>query len=115
MKRTSNFKTAAKAFVVSLGLILLLSSLALAEDYSFKVNNNSGSLITRVLVSQDGKEWGNFDIGAGIKDGATVELVWDESTNNEECEQFFKAVFKDGSESEPVKFNFCEEDLVLEF
>jgi hypothetical protein len=44
-----------------------------------------------------------------------VELVWNESTDTENCEQTFKAVFADGEESEPVEFDFCEKGLVLEF
>ena len=47
--------------------------------------------------------------------GATVDLVWDSATDGENCEQFFKAVFEGGDESEPVKFDFCEEDVLLEF
>jgi hypothetical protein len=44
-----------------------------------------------------------------------VELVWDKSTNGESCEQYFKAVFDDGEESEPTTFDFCESGVVLEF
>ena len=58
---------------------------------------------------------GFFDIGSGIKAGDTVELVWDKSTDNQDCDQYFKVQFADADWSEPVKFNFCEKDLVLEF
>ena len=96
---------------------LLLASLAAnaAEEYSFKVHNNTKHAIKKIMVSEDGSEYGNFDIGKGIKAGATVELVWDESTNGESCHQYFKAVFDNGEESEAQKFDFCEADLVLEF
>ena len=83
--------------------------------HRFKVHNNTKQDIKKIMVSQDGKKWGYFDIGDGIKAGATEELVWDKSTDNENCEQWFKAVFTDGEESEPVKFDFCEKGLVLEF
>ncbi len=86
-----------------------------AEEYSFTVHNSTKSLIKEILVSEDKKEWGEFDIGKGIKAGETVTLVWDASTNNENCDQYVKAVFDDGSESEPSKFDFCEKGLALEF
>ncbi len=85
------------------------------ESYSFKVHNNTGTTIKQILVSEDGSSFGYFDIGNGIAPGSTVELVWDQSTNGESCHQYFKAVFSDGSESQAVKFDFCESGLVLEF
>jgi len=77
--------------------------------HRFKVHNNTKQDIKKIMVSQDGKKWGYFDIGDGIKAGATEELVWDKSTDNENCEQYFKAVFTGGEESEPVKFEFLRE------
>lgn len=95
--------------------MLFMSVGAFADDYSFEVHNNSDQAIKKILVSEDGKKYGFFNIGAGIKAGQTVELVWDSSTNGESCEQYFKAVFADGSESEATQFDFCEEGLTLEF
>ncbi len=86
-----------------------------AEEYSFKIHNTTDTLIKKILVSENGTEWGEFDIGSGIAAGATETLVWDDSTSGENCNQLFKAVFSDGSESEPVLFDFCEEGLELEF
>jgi hypothetical protein len=89
---------------------------ALEDDqYSFKVKNTTKGLITKLLASEDGEKYGHFDIGSGIKPGETMTLVWDKSTNGSSCDQWFKAVWEDGSEGKPVKFNFCEEDLELEF
>ena len=85
------------------------------DEYSFKVKNTTEGLITKILVSEDGEKYGFFDIGAGIKPGESMTLVWDKSTNGSSCHQWFKAVWEDGSEGKPVKFNFCEKDLVLEF
>ncbi len=85
------------------------------SSHSFKVHNTTKNTITKLLASEDGEKYGNFDIGKGIKPGQTVTLVWDKSTDGEECEQYFKAVLDDGEESEPVKFDFCEDDLTLEF
>ena len=98
-------------------LIPVVTQVALAEDdeYSFKVKNTTDEKITKILVSEDGEEYGFFDIGKGIKPGETITLVWDKSTNGSSCSQWFKAVWEDGEEGKPVKFNFCEEDLELEF
>jgi len=84
-------------------------------DYKFKVHNNTKSKIVKILASEDGKSYGNFDVGDGIAAGETDTLVWDKSTDEKGCEWFFKAVFDGGEESAPVKFDFCEKDLVLEF
>lgn len=93
-----------------------MGGVALADDeYSFEVTNNTKLTIKKILVSEDGKEYGFFDIGKGIKPGQTIKLVWDSSTNGESCQQWVKAVFSDGEESEPTKFDFCESDLALEF
>jgi hypothetical protein len=89
---------------------------ATAEDeYSFKVHNTTNDKITKLLASEDGKEYGSFDIGKGIKPDETVTLKWDKKTNESGCKWYFKAVFADGEESEAKKFDFCEEDLELEF
>ena len=104
--------------VLAAAFVLMSFTAAFAqsnEEFSFKVTNNTDTTIKKLLVSQDGKKYGYFDIGKGIASGATVTMVWDKSTNNEKCVQYFKAVFADGSESEPVKFDFCEEELELEF
>lgn len=86
-----------------------------AEDYRFTVNNNSDSRIVRIQVSEDGRNWGDFDIGGGIEAGASAELVWAESTNDAGCVWQFAASFADGTTSDPVAFDFCEEGLELEF
>ena len=70
---------------------------------------------SKILVSEDGEKYGFFDIGKGIKPGETMTLVWDKSTNSGSCHQWFKAVWESGEEGKPVKFDFCEKDLELEF
>jgi hypothetical protein len=106
-----------KVLVLAAALVLMSTSFAFANasDYKFKVHNNTKQAIKKLYVSEDGKKWGQFDIGGGIAAGATEELVWDKSTDSEACEQYFKVVFADGEESDPVKFDFCEKGLVLEF
>jgi len=104
--------------VVLLALVVTVfafSAFADDDQYSFKVTNNTDQTIKKILVSEDGEEYGFFNIGAGIAPGKTVELVWDKSTNGESCEQYFKAVFSSGHESEPTQFDFCESEVALEF
>lgn len=100
---------------IALAAVSLVPMSAVAGDYKFEVTNNTSSKITKILVSEDGREYGFFDIGKGIKPGETAELVWDSSTDGEDCKQYFKAVFADGSESQPQIFDFCEEGVSLEF
>ena|SRR6185436_4706975 len=112
------FNKFGKATVFAMALVLLSFTASFAQpttEYKFKVHNNTRQKIKKILVSEDGKKWGFFEIGDGIAAGATEELVWDKSTDNEDCEQYFKAVFADGEESDPIAFDFCEKDLVLEF
>jgi hypothetical protein len=102
--------------VVLLALILATFSFSVfADEYQFKVTNNTNQAIKKILVSEDGEEYGFFNIGAGIAPGKTVTLVWDSSTNGESCEQYFKAVFANGEESEASQFDFCESEVALEF
>ena len=106
-----------KAFSVAVAFALMAAVSLNAADsgYQFKVKNTTKETITKLLASTDDKNYGNFDIGKGIKPGETVTLAWDKKTDNTDCEWFFKAVFEDGEESEAVKFDFCEKDLELEF
>jgi len=113
MKSLNNFRK-----VVLLALALFLTSFTVSyahsqDEYSFKLHNKTRSTIKRLLVSEDGKTFGYFDIGKGIRPGQKSTLVWDKSTNDGECVQYFKAVFDNGEESETVEFDFCEEDLEL--
>jgi hypothetical protein len=103
-----------KRFIIA-AAVVLMSVPVFAEDHSFKVTNNTDTKIVKILVSEDDTEYGFFDIGAGINPGKTVTLVWDSSTNGEDCEQYFKAVFSNKEESEAQKFDFCEDDVTLEF
>jgi hypothetical protein len=101
--------------VVALTAMAVASLNAADGGYSFKVKNTTDTKITKLLASTDEKDYGNFDIGKGIKPGETITLVWDKKTDNSDCEWFFKAVFEDGEESEAESFDFCEKDLELEF
>ena len=103
--------------LLSLAIILIGSSAAKAQnsEFSFKVINRTEVTIKKLLVSVDGKKWGFFDVGAGIASGKSADLVWSKTTDTEPCKQWVKAVYADKSESKPVKFDFCEEDLELEF
>ncbi len=107
-----------KKMLLTAAFVLISSGVGFAQSddgYNFKVFNNTNMVIKQILVSEDGKEFKYFDIGAGIGIGKTVTLVWDESTDDESCIQYFKAVFSNKEISEPVAFDFCEDDLILEF
>jgi hypothetical protein len=108
-KLTGSLVIASSLFIAS------MSAQAAESEYSFKVNNKTKVAITKILVSEDGKTWGAFDIGSGIGAGESATLVWDTSTNNSGCKQSVKAVYADGTEAEPAKFDFCEKGLDLEF
>jgi len=86
-----------------------------SAEYSFEVVNNADSRIVGLEASEDGETWGKFDIGKGIPVGGSTTLVWDQSTDDSGCAWWFKAHYADGAESEPAAFDFCEDDLVLEF
>jgi hypothetical protein len=94
---------------------LATMSSAVHAEYSFKVTNNTEEKIVSLEASTDGETWGEFDVGKGIKAGETTKLVWDASTDDSDCEWFFRATFADDSVSEEVAFDFCEKDLHLEF
>ena len=107
-----------KVGMLAIALMLMSFTLSFAKpqvEYKFKVHNNTKVAIKKIQVSEDGKTWGYFDIGSGIAAGATVELVWDKSTDNGACQWYFKAVWSDGDVSDAAKFDFCEKDLVIEF
>lgn len=115
MKFQNNFR---KAIVLAFAMVLMsfTANYALTRnDYSFKVTNKTRTAIKKILVSEDGKKYGYFDIGSGIGAGKSATLVWDKSTDEGYCEWYFKAVFSDGEESEPVTFDFCEKELELVF
>ena len=112
--------------LLKLGLALVLTAsfisvplrhaAAADEEYSFKVTNTTKDKITKLLASEDGENYGNFELSReGIPPGKTVTLNWDKSTNSKGCKWFLKAVYADGSETEAKKFDFCEADLEIEF
>jgi len=107
----------AASFLCLCALLGFAASRLQAEGggYSFKVHNGTDQAITKLLASEDGETYGNFDIGAGIEAGKTITLVWDKSTDGGKCNWWFKATFADGDDSEAKKFDFCEKDLELEF
>jgi hypothetical protein len=96
------------ATLFAFGLVANVAS-ASAEQWYFYAKNSSSTMMTSLLVSEDGSNWGGFDIGSGIAAGENAKLVWSSSTNGESCSQFIKATFADGSESAPAKFNFCKD------
>jgi hypothetical protein len=99
--------------VCALSLVSFAASRVHAS-YTFKVHNKTENKIVKLLASEDGKTYREFNIGSGIAAGKMVTMEWDKSTDNGNCEWYFKAKLDDGEETEPVEFDFCEKDLVLE-
>jgi hypothetical protein len=117
-KNLMNFQSKfLKTALLSIAFILLSFTAAKAQDseFSFKVTNNTKYTIKKLLVAEAGKKYKYFDIGTGVAPGKTVTLIWSKATDNEDCEQWFKAVYSDGVESEAAMFDFCEEDIHLVF
>jgi hypothetical protein len=76
MKRMS-----VKVLLLALTFTTLTLTSAFAEQYKFKVANNTRVWIKKILVSENGRKYGFFDIGKGIRPGQTMTLVWARSTN----------------------------------
>lgn len=98
--------------LTALALVVCAST---ASAYEFVVSNKTSVKITGIQASEDGKTWGAFDVKGGVAAGADMNLVWSSETDDSGCEWQVKALYADGSESEPAPFDFCEDDLVLEF
>lgn len=110
-----HMKTLGKV-VLGVGIALLASQAFALQQWHFVVKNLTSSRITKLQVSTDKHDWGDFDIGKGIASGEKATLVWDESTSNEPCKQWIRAKFKDGTYSEPSRQNFCKDlDEPIEF
>ena len=101
-----------KSMAMVAGLAFVAS--AATAEYSFGVLNSTTSKVTRMVVSEDGENWGEFNLGGGIAPGATARIVWSSETDDSGCEWVFIATFADGSESGEVAFDFCQEDLTIE-
>ena len=86
-----------------------------ANAYEFNITNSTESKITGVEASEDGKTWGKFDMGAGLAAGESTTITWDASTDDSGCEWQVKASYADGSVSLPAKFDFCKDDIEIEF
>jgi hypothetical protein len=96
--------------------VCLLALPALSHaSYKFTIANNTDQDIVGIEVSENGKSWGEFDVGDGIPAGNSAEATWAEHTDDSNCEWMFRAEFEDGSTSEEVAFDFCDEDLTIEF
>jgi len=88
---------------------------AAEPQYTFKVKNDNVQRITKLQASEDGKTYLDFDLGKGIDVGETKTIAWDKSTNKQGCDWYIKAVYADKSVGDAVKFDFCEEDLLISF
>ncbi len=95
--------------------VALAATPALAYEYEFDVLNDSDQRIIAIEVSEDGHNWAYFDIGSGIPSGVSQTLVWDQSTNDSDCEWQFRATFQHGHVLASDWIDFCEDDVVIVF
>lgn len=112
------FRVCINTMKIHCKLFVALSMMActgVASAYDFVVSNATSVKITGVQASEDGKTWGAFDVGAGIPAHSKTKLIWSSETDESNCEWQVMATYADGSESEPETFDFCEEDLEIEF
>ena len=111
-----NFKPKA-FFSATLALALTAgAATAHAEQWYFYVKNTTDAKMTGLFASENGKNWGRFDIGSGIAPGKTVKMNWDSSTDSQSCKQYLKATFSDGTEAKTAKIDFCNDlDEPVEF
>ena len=59
-----------KLLMLATALTLMSFTAGFAQpsaEYKFKVHNNTKNDIKKIMVSEDGKKWGLFDIGGRIK------------------------------------------------
>jgi len=91
--------------------IILVDSSAYASPgkWYFYITNGNGSRLTELYVAEQDKPWSYFNIGSGVAPGQTVKIIWDNSTDSQACSQWVKAVYADGSQSTPVKMDFCQD------
>lgn len=113
MKSVHSLRVAALLVAIVIGSSTPL--IGAQPDFRFTVHNNTESTIKSLLASEDGENFGYFEIGKGIEPGGSRVLVWDKSTDDSNCEWYFMAVYDDGSQSPAVPFDFCEDELELEF
>ena len=101
-----------KTFLISASLLAFSAvanvTSASADEWYFYVKNSSNSTIKQLFVGEPNKTWEIADVGTGIAPGESTKMVWGSSTGNELCNQWIKAKFADGSESQPSMINFCE-------
>lgn len=101
--------------MLSMAIFSSLAGMAAAAEYTFKIENNANVALKKLMVSEDGEDWGYFDIGSGVPAGESRTLVWGEAAEGQKCRQYVKAIFSDGTTSKPKKYDFCEKGLALEF
>lgn len=103
--------------IAALFVIALIGASApiVRAEYKFTVHNNTKHTIVSLVAAENGQRSGEFDVGEGIAPGKSAVLEWDKSTDDSHCEWAFSAVYDDGTFSEPVVINFCEDELELVF
>jgi len=86
----------------------LIAAPALAEDLTFKLNNQSSSPVDGFYVSHVGtSSWEeNLIEGHVLPSGNSVDVIIADGRST--CEYDIKATFEDGSETDDRNINLCD-------
>lgn len=85
------------------------------EELMFSITNNNPQTISKLLVSNNGNNWENFDLGGQtIKSKEKVVLLWTKNAKESGCDWKIKATFANQKDSEPLILNICQQpDLIF--
>jgi hypothetical protein len=97
-------------------MVLSFVSPVQAAECCFFIKNDTSSVITRLEAKEKGGSRLKFDLNGGIRAGKKVRMDWAASRNDDDCKQFARATFADGSISSPTLFDFCRDlDTLIVF
>lgn len=106
-------KVAVTTAGAALSLVSIFANPTKAQDFTFTLQNNTDVAVSQVLVSEDGENWGYFNLESNIAPGTEGELVWGEHTNHEACSQWIKIGYVNGTITPPAKFDFCANPAIV--
>ncbi len=96
--------------VAALSVSALNVSAAQAEDPTLQITNSGKIGITMLEINRDGRYWLEI-AGTTLDPGAVGSLPW-LSNSGPDCTPQVRALYEDGTVSEPVTINVCKDDQV---
>lgn len=110
MRKAMNPRTILKPVSALLLTCMIGAASLYAADYEFDVTNSTSQKITAMQAAPQGtNRWIDLNVGAGIKPGVTVTMVWGQHTLATDCNWQLKARYANGKESKLLPFNFCKD------